>query len=533
MLKSRILRNYGQVPEVYYHSGDMEYIRSYYDYIHENEPEKVPLARIHLVDDITWNDLSMDRVFKRINLGMSSSGEQYLYYMLRNPAVSADDYTRRKKFIEMMENNPSQRLELQLILSRLGCPRRADLSTPFSPPKHGKRNLIIYLILSLGLLVSLLSIFIFHSMWVFALILALFNVFAREKILKKIQHDFESVNYSVLIINALNKIRKLGFTELNDELNENYKYLDKLKSVLKVGTIVSVSGGELTDFIFSAFLIDLIVYEFLKSTLSKYHSEIFKVNEAVGMTDAAISIASYRESLDGFFCEPEIDFNAEHPAFINISEIVHPCLDEAVPNPVKGKKSMLITGSNASGKSTYLRTAAIVSLFAQSICTCTCESYHASAFRIYSSMAISDDLSGGDSYYIAEIKSLKRIVKASALDKTPMLCVIDEVLRGTNTVERIAASCEILYSIASENVICIAATHDIELCSLMKGYYDMYHFEEKVADGKMTFDYTLKSGAAQTRNAIKLLKIMGFGDDIVANAENRAQTYMSDGVWTL
>lgn len=190
---------------------------------------------------------------------------------------------------------------------------------------------------------------------------------------------------------------------------------------------------------------------------------------------------------------------------------------------------MLITGSNASGKSTYLKTAALTALLAQSICTAPARRYEAGAFRIYSSMALSDDLLAGESYYIVETRSLKRIVDSTG--DGPVLCVIDEVLRGTNTVERIAASCEVLRALAADGALCLAATHDIELCGLLEPAYALYHFEERIEGREMVFDYRLRAGKATSRNAIDLLRLIGFDEAIVDRAHARANAYMETGAW--
>ena len=146
-------------------------------------------------------------------------------------------------------------------------------------------------------------------------------------------------------------------------------------------------------------------------------------------------------------------------------------------------------------------------------------------------MAITDDLLAGESYFISEIKSLKRITVADTSEQ-PLLCVIDEVLRGTNTVERIAASSELLKHLSTEKSLCLAATHDVELCTLLAGHYRLLHFEETVTDdGKVLFDYMIKDGPATTRNAIKLLGNMGFDKSLVKRANERAERYSTDGVW--
>jgi DNA mismatch repair ATPase MutS len=130
-----------------------------------------------------------------------------------------------------------------------------------------------------------------------------------------------------------------------------------------------------------------------------------------------------------------------------------------------------------------------------------------------------------------EIKSLKRIYEAA---KAPVctLCFVDEVLRGTNTVERIAASREVLAGLAgSGRTICFAATHDIELTYLLEKDCDNYHFEETVTDDKVEFDYRLHEGRATSRNAIKLLRMLGYPQDVIERAETSAEHFLQTGEW--
>lgn len=111
-------------------------------------------------------------------------------------------------------------------------------------------------------------------------------------------------------------------------------------------------------------------------------------------------------------------------------------------------------------------------------------------------MALRDDLSEGDSYFIVEIKSMKRILDESRKN-LPMLCIIDEVLRGTNTIERIAASSRILGALVKDHVLAFAATHDIELTYILDGIYTNYHFEEEVREHEVVFNYLLQEGRAK------------------------------------
>lgn len=146
------------------------------------------------------------------------------------------------------------------------------------------------------------------------------------------------------------------------------------------------------------------------------------------------------------------------------------------------------------------------------------------------SMALRDDLHSGESYYIVEIKSLNRILKA-ARKTTPLLCVIDEVLRGTNTIERIAASSNILAALCRDHVLSFAATHDIELSYMLEALYTNYHFEEEVKEHDVVFNYLLKKGRATTRNAIRLLEMIGYDQKIIENAKRAAEIFEKKGAW--
>lgn len=523
-LKKILERDYGKAPDPYYFHGDMEYIRAYYDFRRDNNRDE------YLIDDITWNDLDMDKVFKRINPKLSTSGEQYLYYMLRSPAIKKEQYTHRKTLIDYLAGNAAIRLKLQLILARLGCTRRADLCNAFYPSSHGICMLILYLFLMLLVPLALLSIILFSKYGIMALVLVLLvNSSVHEFAKRKIERNFDTVNYSVAMIFALNKIRKLHDSAIDAELQEAYVRLDRLRSVIRTGGISTVSdNGGMGDIITTFLLLDLIAYEFLKNKLGRNHEDVFAVHENLGKIDASIAVGSYQESAS-CYCSPELDFVSDK-IWIQAEQMTHPLLENAVPNSLTTVSPILITGSNASGKSTFLKTAALCAIMAQSICTCTAKSYRGCVFRVYSSMALSDNLLSGESYYVVETKSLKRILDRVP-EKPPVLCVVDEVLRGTNTIERIAASCEVLKTISEQGALCLAATHDVELCELLSGSYSLYHFEEEVDEHEMRFDYMMREGKATSRNAINLLRLIGFDSSIVDGAHERADRFVSYGKW--
>ncbi len=292
---------------------------------------------------------------------------------------------------------------------------------------------------------------------------------------------------------------------------------------------MSASGNPLEillDYVRMVFHLDLIKFNQMLLEVRKNKDVIDRMLTIIGYMETVIAIGAFRTSMESY-CIPRFDRSRGMKA----ENIYHPLLQNPVKNSILTEKGVLITGSNASGKSTFLKTVAINAILAQTIHTCMADSYSASLYRIMSSMALRDDLAGGDSYYIVEIKSLKRILNRLEEEGNPVLCFVDEVLRGTNTVERIAASTQILKSLSKASVLCFAATHDIELTHLLKKYYNNYHFEEEIVDNDVVFHYQLMRGRAVTRNAIKLLGVMGYDEEIIKEAEGLAEGFLEKGSW--
>jgi DNA mismatch repair ATPase MutS len=200
-----------------------------------------------------------------------------------------------------------------------------------------------------------------------------------------------------------------------------------------------------------------------------------------------------------------------------MEEIYHPLIDDAVTNSLEIKRNIILTGSNASGKSTFVKAVAINAILGQSIFTCTGKRVVLPDTGVRTSMAVRDDVLSGESYFMREIKYLKRMIKES-IGERPMIFCIDEILRGTNTAERIAASISILDYLADKNCRILVASHDLELAETMAQVYDNYHFRETLEDGDVIFDYKLREGVSNSRNAIQLLKVMGFPNEIVDGA---------------
>ena len=516
---------FGTRPDVEYFHGDMDYIRSYHDHLAAERPD------IFSIDGVTWNDLDMDRVFRCLNQGRSTSGEQVLYHWLRAPAVDGAEWRRRRGLVTLMEED-EPRCRAEAILARLGCVRRAGPCVRFAPRGNGNARLALCALLALLLPLSFIGAALLGTNGVLLPLCAVIvNSLTHELLKRRLAGELDAVNYMVSLARAARRFRKLGDEWLDQHLTPAYDALTRVKRALWLGAVLPAeASGDPKDLLLTVTLLDLIAFERLRRVFLRQHDDVLALHDALGRLDAAISVASWRRTLP-HWCEPRLDFAPDALRAVEAQDIVHPLLDRPVPNDLRLSRPLLVTGSNASGKSTYLRAAALCALLAQAVCTASARSYSAPACCVYTSMTLSDDLISGESYYMVEMRAIKRILDAANRGQ-PVLCAVDEVLRGTNTVERIAASCEILRALDRAGALCLAATHDLELCGLLAPRYENVHFEERVEDGRMSFDYRLRSGPAETRNAIDLLSLIGLDQSIVSAAHARASRYLETGLWS-
>lgn len=532
----KIEREWGQVPEREYESGELESISHYF--LNKSERGEVPE---YYVDDITWNDLDMDSIFCMLNRTYSSVGQEYLYYMLRTPQTSEEELLERERLIRHFAENEELRTAFQMRYYEIGRTKKVSVSdyVKLLEEQETESNLQHYLAILL-LMVCAAGCFVNLPIGMTALIVALgVNMRGYYKKRRKIEPYFVTFSHIIRMLNAGEQIGRVKDSAIDmyvqqiTEIRKNFAGFRKKANFLSGGDKDSGAADVVLDYLCLIFRIDLIIYNQMLGEVQKKSGEIYRLMDLLGKIEAVIAIASYRESLP-FYVEPEFVEGGE--ARLHLKDVYHPMIPNPVANSITAEKGVLLTGSNASGKSTFLKTAAVNAILAQSIHTCLAHEYEASFFRVYSSMALRDDLNSQESYYIVEIKSLKRILTAmeSKTEKeVPVLCFVDEVLRGTNTVERIAASAQILKSLAGNNVLCFAATHDIELTHLLDGIYDNYHFQEEIVENDILFNYILYKGRATSRNAIKLLSMIGYDEKIIANADRTAEYFLETGEWKL
>lgn len=481
------------------------------------------------IDDITWDDLEMDQIYCELNNCKSFAGDQILYSTLHKTGGQGDSYRSFQKKADFFHSHPEDRNIIWPIISDLGkgedsyfLPAYLNNLEAFKIP-HIEYYRFMRILLFLSVIPAIVKLNYLYLG--FTCIIALINI-----VIYSVQKSRYEMYLNMLssILGIMKTARQIVDSDTLNYENEFHDLKDNLsvfrKLLLKIGklqlrTSANLSGDIFTMMESSTFgvtLWDFIQYDKVMNHLTEHQKELIELYQTLGEIDTAISVASFRASLP-IWCIPE--FCEDN--LIAAEDIYHPLVHEPVYNTAVIEDGCIITGSNASGKSTFIKALAINALLAQSIHTCMAKSFILPHSSVITSMAVRDNVSSGDSYYIREIKYLKRIIQ-SLNDEKPVLCIIDEILRGTNTEERLAASAAIMKYLNKRNCIAIVATHDIELTEMLKGYYSNFHFTERITDNEISFEYKIHPGPATSKNALKLLAYMDFPKEILDDAERLA-----------
>ena len=484
----------------------------------------------HPIDAVTWDDLDMDKVFDRLNTCHTSAGEEYLYALLYEPAFHHDILAQRESLYALLEQDPKLRLDLQVYLYKTGKKDHNGLTSfIYDPSSKRLKHAFIYNLLAFIPFVCIGIMFRNVSVGILALAISLIGNIAVHCLTKTyIEKEIESLGYISSLLWCAKKISREEalsghplLTCLGEHIGNLRKIAGKLSSVAKQNMN---DVDMLIEYIKIPFLTDIRNYNRSIQVITNNADSLHSLYRIIGELDAAIAVLSFRKSIP-HFTQP--DFLAD--AKIDTADIYHPLLTDPVPNTAMIDRSSLVSGSNASGKSTFIKALAINGIFAQTINTCTAKSYRTRFALVMTSMAVRDDISAGESYFITELKSLRRIIQK--IPSVFCICFIDEILKGTNTVERIAASASVLKYLQQRDCLCLAATHDIELTRMLDRQYNNFHFSEQITDSGMTFDYTLKKGASRTKNAIRLLDYMDFDPGIISRAQNLVAKFEQTQTW--
>ncbi len=466
-------------------------------------------------------------LYQYINRTTSEQGNQTLADWLLSPA-SIDEIESRqeaaKELREQMEwrqqfqaNGINDQLTLKTeknILNWLGEEDRfiKNKSWRFIRiifPLLSLSTLALYLfeIISLDRFLPIMLLFLVISFWISKLIMDDY------KKLNKITGELETLSSSIACIeikefySPLLLLLKIDFSKKETTASQTITHLKKILDRLdyKLNPIVYIP------------LSALVCWDLQQVfALEKWKSKNKEVTPRWFSSLASFEVVSTIGTLS--FNHPEWVFPEIliEEAIFSAEEIGHPLLqkDKRICSSFSTKgvnQISLITGSNMAGKSTFLRSIGvniILAMMGSPVCS---KKMALSHFKVMSSMRVSDNLEESTSTFYAELKKLKEIIEA-VNNKQKVFLLLDEILRGTNSGDRHTGSSALIKQLIQHDAVGILATHDLELAKLVEAFPNKihnYHFDVKVNNDELYFDYKLNRGICQSMNASILMKKIG------------------------
>jgi len=512
-IREKLLKAFGSIKD---DSFSFEQIETYFR-------KKDHSNSFQVLSDKTCNDLDFRELFMFIDRTNSKVGQYYLYNKLRTIPLDSSNLVLTEKLIEYFTLNTDSRIDVQTQLANLNEHEAFYITSLFqdehiNPPKW----FFVVRLLSFTSVLSLILMFFNQVIFFVLVVVFIINIVIHYWNKRNLYQYLSSIPQLLRLNSVASELFKLNpLKELNPDLQKSISILDtirnrmmffKLEAKLQ-GDMEAVFWGILELFKILFLIEPLLLFGVLRRLDTK-RKEIEDVFLFVGQVDTLISIASLRKGLVKY-CIPTV--TAEQKRIV-ATEVYHPLIIDCVSNSIQvDKKSILLTGSNMSGKTSFIRTIGINVICGLTLNTCFAERFTMPRMGILSAIRISDDLMNDKSYYFEEVLTIKEMIDQSENGK-PNLFLLDEIFKGTNTVERISAGKAVLSYLTKAANIVFVSTHDIELADLLNTEYELYHFSERVDNKTVDFDYKLKDGRLKNRNAIRILQINDYPEVIINEA---------------
>lgn len=468
-----------------------------------------------------------------IDASVTSEGSMKLLEWLTCTNPSLNDILYRQNIIN--ELIPLTKFRGKLLLNsnivtkkELHGKKLLDWLTKNSGVTHVKKILIALAFLTpLNIIFILLSIFDFsYILWPVTtlLIFFIYNINSKyiDELLDKSLTLAEDAGKFYAILKFLEEYQ-YGKNQNLKNLCSSFTYKGKspTKYFKKIGRLIFFSGFQknpviriLLNAVFPWDFFLAYKFEKIKSELSEQMPVWL---ETWYTLEALISMANFAY-LNPEYTFPDIeDKTKKGENIFNAINIAHPLIpfQNNVANDFSMNKKgevIIITGSNMSGKSTFLKTIGMNLSLAFSGSVVNARSLNTGLFRIFTSINVSDSVIDGISYFYAEVKRLKALlIESNRKGPIPIFFLIDEIFKGTNNKERLIGSRSYIKALTGKNCTGIISTHDLELIKLeyeTPGVFN-YHFKEEIIDNKMLFKYKIIKGPCPTTNALKIMKLEG------------------------
>jgi hypothetical protein len=474
--------------------------------------------KFHRLSEQTISDIDFLTLFAFVDRTVSKVGQQFLFRKLIEPSDKVQDDS--EDLINRFSNEQKLRETVQLCLLKLASADAYFITTLLNDsfllkPKWIKL-LPFYILVISAMIVLAFKIYILLVVLLVPITVNLFLHFYNKENTQQFTLSIPQLNTLIEVSRQLNKTDKVLFQNFVEQAIAELRPFQKKAKFIRFN-----AGGSEGDFVHYVvdivkviFLIEVWMLYKLVDELQERRKAIETLFEYVGNIDASISIASLRSG-NLKTCKPSF---IEESKVLSVRNIYHPLISGCVRNSLEiHNKSVLITGSNMSGKSTFLRTLAINSILAQTIFTCFADEFITPIVKQFSSIRIDDNLYEGKSYYFQEVNVMSSLIAQVNLPHQNLF-LLDEIFKGTNTVDRVSAAKAVLSYLTRNGNIVVVTTHDVELADMLKEEYDLYHFSETVEGHELRFDHRIKFGVAQTSTALKLLSMANYPPEIIDEA---------------
>ena len=461
--------------------------------------------------------LEINLLFDSINKTNTIFGSQYLYYLITqlNYSLLAEEgreYIDQNKTIKEKLSNFNRQRHSTFINYLLGK------DDPFWIIKN--LNVKMYSILAALNLVCLLSLLFTSYALVPFILLSFFNstVYYSRKL------SFFYVRDTVLCANDMYiLLQKLKKENINTPTFKSFKNTSLLIKYLYAE--VNPFLNELSVIFFlveafkSIFLVDLFFANILFKRIEKNKLQLLKSYYFIGKVDVHISVNELKKDKKLPICEPV--FSKKDVGFIKVTKLVSPLIKDFKPIDFELKGGMVITGHNASGKSSLIKAIITNYIFGKTLGICFCEKLSTSFDTIQFLIGSSDNISNRQSLYQYEIEKLEEIVLNTQQEDKKNLILLDEIIRGTNEEDREKISFSIAkYLGGQKNNSILISTHSISLAKkLIRNGFNSSYFKTSLnkITGLVKFEYELMKGVEETTNAKELLKKYKFPNAIIEN----------------
>jgi hypothetical protein len=471
-----------------------------------------PPASSH-VDDKTWKDLEFDRILSTLDTTVTPIGSQYLYKQLR---------TYSDETCELLKDDQPLREEIQVTLAHLRDDAHADIADLLfgPPPQKPKHHVAVYVGSAAAALALVAAFLLPFGIWLFlaALAVNLGVLYVLAPQIRTGSNALKKMARAIGVAERLSNIRTQRsvpqLTRLVASRSERSEIRRKFKRFAIDRDTPAV--GYVYVWLELILLLDLLVYISTVDTFNLHRAHLVETYELLGSLDAAIAIACFMHRVPEH-CHPRIVADA----LIDIQRGHHPLIANPTSNSVRlDGKSALVTGTNMAGKTTFIKMVGTNVVLGRTLGVCLASSATLPRSSVMACIHGEHSIASGKSHYFAAIETILSFLVAAERGECRVF-LIDELFRGTNTTERIAAAKAVLEALSGHAQV-LVTTHDVELQSLLGQRFDMFHFQEN-PDLEEVFDHRIRPGAYWGTNAIRLLAKVGFPRAIIEEATRLAQ----------